>query len=67
MGLVTAMNTNPSTGVVGSQRRRPRADEGRYTSPGGKSTHARVQRVAQPDVTEIRTWRAHERIAVRRG
>jgi len=35
--------------------------------PGGKNAGARVRRVDQPDVTDIRTWGAHERIAVRRG
>jgi hypothetical protein len=28
--------------------------------------HARAQKVGQPDVSEVRTWGAHERIAVRR-
>jgi hypothetical protein len=30
-------------------------------------TWRRVQRVDRPDVTKIRSWRAHERVAVRRG
>lgn len=38
-----------------------------YTSNAGKNARVRVQRVEQPDVTAIRTWRAHERIAVKRG
>ena len=38
-----------------------------YTTAGGKTAHVRVQRVGQPDVTDLRTWGAHERIAVRRG
>ena len=38
-----------------------------YTTAGGKNARARVQRVDQPAVTEIRTWAAHERIAVRRA
>src|SRR5437016_1136870 len=38
-----------------------------YTSPGGKTVHARVRRIDQPDTVEERTWGAHERIAVRRG
>jgi len=33
---------------------------------GGKTAHVRVQRVGQPDVTDLRTWGAHERINVRR-
>ena len=38
-----------------------------YRSPGGKNTGARVRKVGRADVTKIRTWSAHERIAVRRG
>ena len=38
-----------------------------YTTAGGKNAHVRVQRVGQPDVTELRTWGAHERIAVKRA
>jgi len=38
-----------------------------YTTAGGKSARVRVQRVGQPAVSELRTWGAHERIAVRRG
>jgi len=38
-----------------------------YTTAGGKTAHVRVQRVGQPDVTDLRTWGAHERIAVRRA
>lgn len=36
-----------------------------YTTNAGKA-HARIQKVGQPDVTEIRTWGAYERITVRR-
>jgi hypothetical protein len=38
-----------------------------HTANAGKDTHARAQKLAQPEVTEIRTWGAYERIAVRRG
>lgn len=38
-----------------------------YTTNAGKDAHARVKKVDQPDVTEIRTWDAYGRIAVRRG
>jgi hypothetical protein len=38
-----------------------------YTTNAGKDAHARVRRVGQPDVTEIRIWRAHERISVKRA
>jgi len=37
-----------------------------FTTNGGKDVHARVQKVGQPDATEIRTWGAHERISVKR-
>ena len=38
-----------------------------YRSPGGKNAGARVRKVGRADVTKIRTWGAHERIAVRRA
>jgi hypothetical protein len=39
-----------------------------YTSSAGKTASVRVRRVGQrgqPEATEIRSWGAHERIAVR--
>lgn len=36
------------------------------TTAGGKFAHVRVESVKQPGVTEIRSWSAHERGAVRR-
>jgi len=38
-----------------------------YRSSGGKNAAARLRKVGQPDLTAIRTWGAHERIAVRRA
>ncbi len=38
-----------------------------YTTNGGKNTHARVQRVNQPGVTEIKLWGSYERVSVRRA
>ena len=38
-----------------------------YTTAGGKDAHVRVESVKQPGVTAIRTWGAHERVAVRRA
>jgi hypothetical protein len=38
-----------------------------YTTSVGKDAHARVKKVDQPEVTELRTWGAHERTAVRRA
>jgi hypothetical protein len=33
----------------------------------GKDARVRVRSVGQPDVTEIRIWRAHERVRVKRA
>jgi hypothetical protein len=38
-----------------------------YTTNMGKSAHVCVRRVDQHDVTELRTWGAHERISVKRA
>jgi hypothetical protein len=38
-----------------------------YTTNQGKTVHARVRRVDDPKTVDIRSWAAHERIAVRRG
>jgi hypothetical protein len=38
-----------------------------YTSAAGKNAHVRVRRVDDVEVKMIRTWGAHERVAVRRG
>ena len=38
-----------------------------YTTNAGKNVHVRMRRVDQPDVTQIRSWGAHERITVRRA
>ena len=38
-----------------------------YTTAGGKDARVRVQRVGKPGGTEIRIWRAHERISVKRA
>jgi hypothetical protein len=37
-----------------------------YTTAGGKDARVRVQSVGKPGGTEIRIWRAHERISVKR-
>jgi hypothetical protein len=36
-----------------------------YVTTGGKNVHVRVQRVDKPEVTMIRSWGAHERVAVK--
>ena len=38
-----------------------------FTTAAGKNAHARVRRVDQPEVTDLRSWSAHERIEVRRA
>jgi hypothetical protein len=38
-----------------------------YTTNAGKDARVRVRRIGQPDVTEIRIWRAHERVSVKRA
>jgi len=38
-----------------------------YTTATGKNAHVRVKRVDQSEVTMVRVWGAHERIAVKRG
>ena len=37
-----------------------------FATTGGKTAHARVKKVSQPDVTEIHSWGAHERVSVKR-
>ena len=36
-----------------------------YTTTAGKDGHVRVKRVDNAEVTMIRTWGAHERVAIR--
>jgi len=38
-----------------------------YTTNGGKNTHARVQRVNQPGVTEVKLWGSYEKVSVRQA
>ncbi len=37
-----------------------------YTTAGGKDARVRVQRVGKTGGIEIRIWRAHERVSVKR-
>jgi len=37
-----------------------------FTTAAGKNAHVRVQKVGQPELTDLRTWGAHERIGVTR-
>src|SRR5437763_8505317 len=38
-----------------------------YVSAGGKLASAHVRKIGRPETTDLRTWSAHERIAVKRG
>jgi len=38
-----------------------------YATAAGKTAHVRVRRVDNAAVVMVRTWGAHERVAVRRG
>jgi hypothetical protein len=39
-----------------------------YTpNAAGADAHVRVKKVGQPEVTEIRSWGAHERVSVKRA
>lgn len=38
-----------------------------YLSAGGKLASAHVRKIGRPESTDLRTWNAHERIAVRRA
>jgi hypothetical protein len=38
-----------------------------YTTARGKDARVRVQRAGKPGGTEIRIWRAHERVRVKRA
>jgi hypothetical protein len=38
-----------------------------FTTAGGKNAHARVRKVGQPELTDLRTWAAHEYFNVRRA
>src|SRR5689334_5072506 len=38
-----------------------------YTTAGGKDARVRVQRAGKLGGTEIRIWRAHERVSVKRA
>ena len=38
-----------------------------YAKSAGKDVHVRFKKVGQPEVTEVPTWGAHERINVKRA
>jgi hypothetical protein len=38
-----------------------------YTTAGGRTVHARVQRINEPDSWEIRNWDASRRVSVKRA
>jgi len=37
-----------------------------FTTAAGKNAHARVRKVSQPELTDIRMWGAHEKVSVKR-
>ena len=37
-----------------------------YASAGGKLASAHVRKIGRPEIADLRTWSAHEQIAVRR-
>jgi len=38
-----------------------------FATAAGKNAHARVRKVVQPAVTDLRTWGAHEHVSVKRA
>jgi hypothetical protein len=38
-----------------------------FTTAGGKNAHARVRKADQPEMTDLRSWSAHERVNVKRA
>ncbi len=38
-----------------------------FTTAGGKNAHARVRKADQLEMTDLRSWSAHERISVKRA
>jgi hypothetical protein len=38
-----------------------------YTTNGGKDAHAGVGKVGRPDVVEVRTWGANEKVSLKRA
>jgi hypothetical protein len=38
-----------------------------FTTAAGKNAHARVRKVSQPELTDLRSWGAHERISANRA
>ena len=38
-----------------------------FTTAAGKNAHARVRKVSQPELTDLRSWGAHERIRAKRA
>jgi hypothetical protein len=50
-----------------SETRKRKASNTFHTTAGGKDARVRVQRVGKRGNTEIRIWRAHERVSVTRA
>ncbi len=37
-----------------------------FSTAAGKNAHARVRKVGQPELTDLRTWSAHQHLSVKR-
>ena len=61
------MGALATQGITMRQFREMQAEFAIVMLCGEERTPTRVQKVAQPDVTELRTWSAHERISVTRA
>src|SRR6266850_3473534 len=38
-----------------------------FTTAAGRNAHARVRKARQPELTDLRTWGAHEKVSVKRA
>ena len=38
-----------------------------FSTAAGRTVHARVRKVGQPEITDLRTWDADERVSVKRA
>ena len=38
-----------------------------FTTAAGKNAHARVRKVRQPEITDLRSWSVHERLNVKKA
>jgi hypothetical protein len=38
-----------------------------FTTAAGQNVHARVRKARQPELTDFRTWGAHEKVSIEAG